>query len=147
MDIINKIIEQWEVDAKIDPTKITDASLSTPILHSKYLHLLADWKRKQSQVKNNLYSVKQLKIRYYRGELSKEELDKYQWKQWQYNKPLKNELESLLQADKDVVKVQAQLEQVDTIVYVLDSIMTQIKQRDFEISNYIKIKMFERGEG
>ena len=147
MDIINKIIEQWEADAKIDPTKITDASLSTPILHSKYLHLLADWKRKQSQVKNNLYSVKQLKIRYYRGELSKEELDKYQWKQWQYNKPLKNELESLLQADKDVVKVQAQLEQVDTIVYVLDSIMTQIKQRDFEISNYIKIKMFERGEG
>ena len=147
MDIINKIIEQWEIDAKIDPTKVTEASLSTPILHSKYLHLLADWKRKQSQVKNNLYKIKQLKIRYYRGELSKEELDMYQWKQWQFNKPLKNELESLLQADNDVVKVQAQLEQVDTIVYVLDSIMTQIKQRDFEISNFIKIKMFERGEG
>ena len=147
MDIINKILEQWEQDAKIDTTQIKQASVSTPLLHSKYLHLLADWKRKQSQVKTNLYNIKQLRTRYYRGEMTKEELDRYQWKQWQYNKPLKSELESLLQADCHVVKVQAQLEQVDTIVYVLDSIMTQIKQRDFEISNYIKIKMYERGEG
>lgn len=147
MDIVEQIVDQWEQDAKIDIGRISEATLNTPLLHSKYLRLLASWKQKQAQAKSNLYNVRMLKTRYYKGELSKEELDKYQWKQWQYNKPLKNELEALLQSDKDVVKVQSQLEQVDTIVYVLDCIMTQIKQRDFEISNYIKIKMYERGEG
>lgn len=147
MDVIEKILQEWEKDAVVDPTKVTDATLSTPILHSKYLRLLAGWKRKQSQAKNGLYEIKQTKTRYWRGEMSKEELDRYGWKQWQYNKPLKSEIETMLLADPDVAKVQSNLEKIDTIVYVLDSIMTQIKQRDFEISNFIKIKMFERGEG
>ncbi len=147
MDIVEQIITTWEKDAVIDAYRITDETIATPILHAKYLRLLASWKRKQSNLKLELNKLKQLKTRYFRGEMGKDELDSLGWKQWQFNRPMKNELEQLITSDNDVSEMVSELERVDTIVYVLESIMTQIKSRDFEISNHIKIKLFEKGEG
>lgn len=146
-DIIERILSVWEKDGKIDSQRITDETIATPILHAKYLRIYASWKRKQSSAKLELNRLKQKKIRYYRGEMSKDELDELGWKQWQYNRPMKNELEQLISSDADVFNKVLELEELDTIVYVLDSIMTQIKSRDFEISNHIKHKLYEKGEG
>ena len=146
MSTIDEIVNEWEKDAKIDPTDISSASLQTPRLHAKYLRILSHWKQKQATLKSNLNNIKQTKTRYYRGEMSREELKEYGWEQYQLKAPLRSEMEQVLNADADVNKVKMQLELVETIIYVLESIMKAIASRDFTISNYIKMRKFEKGE-
>ena len=140
------IVEEWERDAPIDALDIANKTLSTPILHSKYLRMLASWKTKRSKLSAKLAEVRRFKTRYYNGELTREELQGANLPQYQYKRPLKVELDSMLAADPDVSKVQVQIEAVDTIIYVLERIMEQIKSRDFTISNYIKTQAYTRGE-
>lgn len=145
-EIVNGIVEEWERDAHIDETVIDKASLETPELHCKYLRLLSGWKTKKTTLKSRLHEMRDAKIRYWRGEMSREELQHYGWSQWQFNKPAKVELESMLAADNDVSQIQMQLEGCETIIYVLESIMREINNRNFTISNYIKIKQFTQGD-
>lgn len=142
---VEKIVEQWEQDAKIDPIDIKGASLSTPLLHAKYIRLLAIWKSRKTQLRVKLNEQRQLKTDYYNGRLSLDQCKALGLHQYQGNRPLKSELEALLSSDPDVNKVLIQTEAVETIVDVLEAILTQIKARDFEISNYIKMQIFEAG--
>ena len=37
---VEEIFDEWVIDSEIDKTKLTEASLKTPVLHAKYLRLL-----------------------------------------------------------------------------------------------------------
>lgn len=143
---LQQIVDMWEQDAKIDVLSIGDNCLNTPLLHSKYIKLLAEYKIIKTNLTKKLDHMINLKTRYFKGELSLEELKALHWKQWQYNKPLKTELEKMINADKDVIAINTEIENVETVIEVITSILNQIKNRDFQLSNYIKYKMFERGE-
>ena len=85
------------------------------------------------------------KFRYYRGEMSREDLTNLGWDQWQGVKPLKNEMDEFLTGDDDLNKVQMRLEYLNTVVYLLESIMGQIKSREWQIKNGIEWKKFLAG--
>ena len=68
VSVVEEIIEQWEIDAAIDPTDIKGESIRTPILHAKYVRMLAVWKIKQTNLKIKLNEVRQEKTRYYNGD-------------------------------------------------------------------------------
>ena len=145
MNILEDIIHQWETDSNIDTNNIKYHTIDTPKLHSKYIKILTDWKIKLVYYKNELARMKNLRIKYYRGELTRDELLKHNWSSWQFNKPLKNELETLLNADENIFKISSKIEEINVVIFALESILNQIKSRDFEISNYIKWTMFESG--
>lgn len=67
------------------------------------------------------------------------------WEPYQYTKPLKNEMEEILKGDEDLTKLQMKLDYVDATVYALESIMNQIKARDWQIKNAIEFKKFLAG--
>ena len=142
---VEKIVEQWEQDAQIDPIDLKGSSLSTPLLHAKYVRLLAIWKSRKTQLRVKLNEVRQEKIDYYMGKWSLDLCKKKGISQYTGNRPLKSELENLLNSDPDVNKVLIQTEAVETIVEVLESILTMIKSRDFQISNAIKVMVFQAG--
>lgn len=142
---VEKIVEQWEQDAKIDPVDLKGSSLSTPLLHAKYVRLLAVWKSRKTQLRVKLNEVRQDKTDYYMGKWSLQQCKERGISQYQGNRPLKSELENLLNSDQDVNKILIQTEAVETIVDVLESILTMIKSRDFQISNAIKVMIFEAG--
>ncbi len=146
VSVVEEIIEQWEIDAVIDPTDIKGESIRTPILHAKYVRMLAVWKIKQTNLKIKLNEVRQEKTRYYNGEMSLEECKAKGIDQYQGLKPVRAVLEQMLAADNDVTKVQMQMEAVDTTVYIIESILKAISARDFQISNYIKQQAFMAGE-
>lgn len=146
MSIVEDIVKQWEADAVINPLDIKGESLRTPILHSKYVSMLATWKIKQTNLKIKLNEVRQEKTRYYNGEMSLEECRAKGIDQYQGIKPVRAVLEQMLAADNDVTKVQMQMEAVDTTVYIIESILKAISARDFQISNYIKQQAFMAGE-
>lgn len=142
---LDEILDMWEVDSKIDDNHLGEASTITAKLHSKYLRLLIDAKLKKTKLDIEYSALRKTKIRYFRGELTRQELEELGWEQWQYNKPLKAEMDEFLKGDEHLSKIIVRQDYIDTMVYALESIMGQIKQRDFQLSNGIKWKAFLAG--
>lgn len=142
---LDEILTMWETDSAIDDNHLGEASTTTAKLHAKYLKLLVDAKLRKTKLDIDLNALRKTKIRYYRGELTRDELADLGWEQWQYNKPLKAEMDEFLKGDADLSKIQTRLDYIDTLVYALESIMSQIKARDFQLSNGIKWKQFLAG--
>ena len=142
---LDDVLVMWEADSNIDDNHLGEASTTTAKLHAKYLKILVDAKLRKTKLDLDLSTLRKTKFRYYRGELSKQELDDLGWDQWQYNKPLKAEMDEFLKGDEGIVKIQTRVDYLDTVVYALESIMSQIKARDFQLSNGIKWKQFLAG--
>jgi len=134
--------KMWEDDSRIDDDHLGEESTKTPNLHAKYIQYLIDNKLRLSKVKHEYNILRKTKFRYYRGELSRQELERLGWDQWQGVKPLKNEMDEFLSGDDDLNNLDIKVEYLNSIIYFLESVMTQIKSRDFQISNGIKWKQF-----
>lgn len=142
---LDDILIMWEADSAIDDNHLGEASTYTAKLHAKYLRELIDAKLKKTKLDIEYNSLRKSKIKYYRGEMTKAELEQFGWEQYQYNKPLKAEMDEFLKGDDDLSKILIRAEYIDTMVYALESILSQIKQRDFQLSNGIKWKAFLAG--
>lgn len=141
---IEELQNEWEKDCRIDDD-FDRSSTTTPKLHAKYLRILINTKLKHTQLKSQYAELRKNKFRYYRGELSRDELSELGWNQWQGTKPLKTEMEQFLQGDSDLLKLETRMEYLEAMIYALESIMNQIKSRDWEIKNAITWKMFMAG--
>ena len=142
---IDELKAEWANDSEIRETELTRESLRTPHLHSKYLDLLVNAKMKAAAYRHDLARMQQFKTRYYKGELTKDELTQHNLQQWQYNKPLKSEMEGLLDADADCIKIKQKIDYVDLMVFQLDSIMNAIKGRGWDIRNAIEFLKYQQG--
>lgn len=142
---LDEILDMWEQDSTIDDNHLGEASTSTAKLHAKYLRLLMNARLRKTKIDIDYNSLRKTKIRYFRGELTREELTSLGWDQWQYNKPLKAEMDEFLKGDEDLSVFIARQEYIDSVIYALESILTQVKQRDFQLSNGIKWKQFLAG--
>jgi len=142
---LDEILDEWDKDCVINDNQLGEASIVSAKLHSKYLRHLIDTKGKKTKLESEYQVLRKSKFRYYRGEMTKKELDERGWEQYQYTKPLKNEMDEILKGDDDVVKIQMKLDYLDTMIYALESIMAQIKARDWQIKNGIDFKKFLAG--
>lgn len=142
---LDEILDMWEQDSAIDDNHLGEASTATAKLHAKYLRLLMNAKLRKTKIDIDYNSLRKTKIRYFRGELTRDELNNLGWEQWQYNKPLKAEMDEFLKGDEDLSVFIARQEYIDSVIYALESILSQIKQRDFQLSNGIKWKQFLAG--
>ena len=145
MATIDEIKELWAEDSRIKESELARESLRTPHLHSKYLDMLINAKMKVSAYQHDLARMQQFKTRYYKGELTKEELVEYDLPQWQYNKPLKSEIESILNADADCIKIRQKIDYISLMVFQLENIMQAIKGRPWDIRNSIEFLKYQSG--
>lgn len=143
--LLEQIKEQWREDCIIDDVDISYASIKSSKLHSKYLDFLLDFKQKLQVNKSRYKILRKIKFKYYRGELSRDELIEYGLEQYQGTKPLKNEVGELLDGDDDLVKLEDKIEYYTIGVQFLESIMKQIASRNFEIKNFIDYEKFKAG--
>ena len=139
---IEQLQEEWAKDCQIDDDHLDRESVRTPNLHAKYIQYLIDNKVRLSKLKYDYNVLRKNKFRYYRGELSRDELATLGWEQWQGIKPLKNEMDEFLSGDEELNRLDVKVEYINSIIYFLESVLTQIKSRDFQISNGIKWKQF-----
>ena len=142
---LDDVLIMWEADSAIDDNHLGEASTSTAKLHSKYLKILIEHKLRLTKLNSDYNMLRADKFRYYRGEMSRDELADHGWQQWQYNKPLKNEMDEFLKGDKDLTTALQRIEYLNATIYALESIMTQIKSRDWQIRNSIQWKTFLAG--
>jgi hypothetical protein len=142
---LDDLKNEWEQDCEINPLHLDDESLKTVKLHAKYVRLLIDARMRKSALNMEYNNMRQLRFRYYRGELTKEELAQHSWEQYQGVKPIKNVMDELLEGDGNLTKIAIKIEYMETMVYFLESIMNGIKSRGWDIKNAIEYKKFLAG--
>lgn len=135
----------WEQDSRIDETNLGRESTRVPTLHAKYLVYLSKVKLQLRKAESDYYNTRRLKYRYYRGEMSKDELEDNGWVQWQGNKPLKNEMDEFLQCDQHLIELQDKVEYFKTVIYTLEQILRSINSRTWDIKSAIEWSKFTNG--
>lgn len=142
---IEQLQEMWDADCEIDDNYLGESSTSTPKLHAKYVKLLVQIKLKHTKLAADYALLRKNKFRLYRGELSREELQTLGWSQWQGVKPLKNEMDEFLSGDTELVNMKLKIDYLETMIYLLESILQQIKARDWQIKTAVEWKKFLAG--
>ena len=142
---IDEIYEMWAIDSNIDENFLGETTIATPKLHAKYVKLLVNTKLKHTKYQSDYNLVRKNKFRYYRGELSRQELQDFGWEQWQGVKPLKNEMDEFLKGDSDLNTLQVKIDYLESMIYLLESILGQIKARDWQIKTAVEWKKFLAG--
>jgi len=143
---IEQLQELWEQDCQIDDNYLGEAATTTPKLHAKYVKMLVQVKLKHTKLQSDYNLARKNKFRYYRGEMSRDELKELEWNQWQGVKPLKNEMDEFLTGDEDLNSLEVKIKYLETMIYLLESILQQIKARDWQIRNGITWKQFLAGQ-
>lgn len=142
---IENLQEQWDIDCVIDDNYLGENSTQTPKLHAKYIKLLVQVKLKHTKLQSDYLLLRKNKFRLYRGELSRDELSNLGWEQWQGVKPLKNEMDEFLSGDTELVNIKMKIDYLETMIYFLESILQQIKARDWQIKTAVEWKKFLAG--
>lgn len=142
---LSDIQSEWSKDSKINDIELGSEAIKVPILHSKYLSYLSNVKLSLRKSESDYYKLRRVKYRYYRGELTKMELQNLGWEQYQGNKPLKNEMEEFLQCDDQLNTLTDKVEYYKTVVFTLEQILRSINSRTWDIKSAIEWNKFTNG--
>jgi hypothetical protein len=143
MSTLNDIQVMWSKDCKIGED-LGQASIESPMLHSKYLDELIAAKLKHTKCVAEIAEMKTLKSKYFRGEMTKDELAEKGWQQWQY-KTIKADIMDHVEADPDYQKLHVRAEYMRTTIYALESILNEIKNRNWAIRANLDWQRFRSG--
>lgn len=134
----------WEEDCSIDEGNVSKSSALSPNLHAKYLNELIGAKLKLTKIQIDLNKLRVAKAKYFRGEMTKEELDEYGWEQWHY-RTLKSSIETMVDADEAVITLFARESYMKVVIYFLESVLGEIRTRSFHCKNIIEWTKFRAG--
>jgi len=87
--------------------------------------------------------MRKIKWEYFTGKLSQEELEQYGWEPFQF--ALKSDITTYLEADKDLIKLLEKKVYHDEAVSVVESIMSELKQRTWQLRSFIDYEKFIGG--
>ena len=142
---LTTIQEEWNADSSINELDLGKEAIKTPLLHAKYITYLSNIKLLLRKAESDYNNTRRIKYRYYRGEMSREELEEKGWSQYQGNKPLKNEMDEFLQCDEDLNLLLDKIEYYKTGLYTLEQIIRSINSRTWDIKSAIEWQKFTNG--
>ena len=142
---LQELQDEWAKDRLVDDAPLDREAVRIPNLHQKYLKFLMEFKMKLTKQRAEFHQLRRLKIRYYNGELGREELEEHGWEQYQGIKPIKSVQDDLLHGDDDLIKMTVRISYLEDMVYATESIMKSISSRGWDIKNSIEWKKFISG--
>jgi hypothetical protein len=143
METLEQILKKWEHDAVMDQTEPSKELIKVPILHQSYLKILTQHRIASKKAHFDYLRMRKVKVEYYTGKMSQEELEEYGWEPFQF--VLKSDLQTYLEADKDLIKLLEKKVYHEETVSVVESIMAEIKQRVWELKSFIEWEKFVSG--
>lgn len=141
---LDQIMEEWRIDAPVDSTELGGASLKIPELHSKYLKIYFDERRKLKAYEFQSKDLSLKKYEYYNGKMSQEELDELNWEPFM-KRLMKNEIDMYLDSDKDIIQNNIRIVNQKEKLAFLEEVIKNLNQRNFQIKNAIEWKKFTNG--
>jgi hypothetical protein len=144
MENLEQILKYWETDSVMDQTEPSKELLRIPILHSKYLNILTKHKIASKKAHFDYLRMRKIKWEYFTGKMSKEELDEYGWEPFQF--ALKSDINTYLEADSDLIKLLEKKVYHEESISVIESIMSELKQRTWQLRDFISWEKFVNGQ-
>lgn len=142
---LSDLQEEWTKDSPINETNLGSEAARVPLLHSKYVAYLGKVRLQLRKAESDYFNTRRKKYKYYRGEMSRDELEEEGWIQFQGNKPLKNEMDEFLQCDSDLIELQDKIEYFKTVQYTLEQIIRSLNSRTWDIKSSIEWVKFTNG--
>ena len=143
MENLEQVLEYWKKDAEIDQTEPGKELLKIPKLHNQYLSILTKHKIASKKAQFDYLRMKKIKVEYFGGRMSKDELDEHGWEPFQF--VLKTDLSTYMEADKDLIKLLEKKVYHEECVSVVESIMNELKQRTWQLRDFISWEKFVSG--
>ena len=142
---LDTILKQWQTDCEIPKMHLDDASRNTPILHAKYMELLAKAKLTSKRLEFEQKTLLKQKWLYYNGKMDEETLKELGWNPDPFDglRVLKGEMDYYYDADPEIQKSEEKIQYYKTIIDTLVNIIDTIKWRHQTIRNIIDWKRFE----
>ncbi|CAB4182173.1 Recombination, repair and ssDNA binding protein UvsY [uncultured Caudovirales phage] len=141
---IEKILEEWQTDCKMDRTHLDREAVSIPQLHHKYFKLMVSERLLMRKLDADMKQLKLDKHEFYTQGHSKDTQDKG-WILPSKGLILKADLPMYMEADREIVslnlRIGYQLEKID----LLESIIKMVMNRNFQIKSAIDWIKFEQG--
>jgi len=144
MEKLDEILEYWKKDAEIDQTEPGKELIRIPTLHNKYLTILTKHKMAGKKANFDYLRMRKTKWEYYTGKLSKEELDQFGWEPFQFT--LKSDISTYLESDQDLIKLLEKKIYHEEAVSVIEAIMGELKQRTWQLRDFITWERFIGGQ-
>jgi hypothetical protein len=144
MENLEQVLKYWEKDAEMDQTEPGKELLRIPTLHNKYLSILTKHKIASKKAHFDYLRLRKIKIDYYNGRLDQEELESRGWQPFQF--VLKSDIGAYLEGDDDLIKMLEKKVYHEECVSVLESVMNELKQRTWQLRDFISWEKFIGGQ-
>ena len=144
MENLEQVLKYWEIDADMDQTEPGKELLKIPKLHNKYLSILTKHKIASKKAHFDYLRMRKIKWEYYTGKMSKEELEECGWQPFQFT--LKSDINTYLEADADLIRLLEKKVYHEETVSVIESIMNELKQRTWQLRDFISWEKFIGGQ-
>ena len=141
---LEDIQELWHRDREIDYTELGTESIRIPLIHDKYLKIFTDERIRLKGAEFELSKMVRAKTEYYSGKMSQEELNKRGWEPY-LERLLKNEVNSYVESDDDIIRMKQQVVLIEEKIHYLDAVIRMINNRGFQIKNALDWLKFSHG--
>lgn len=140
------LIKMWADDCKIDRLNIEGEIIRFAKIHSKYLSLYMENRRRLDRSSNELNKLRGQKRRYFRGKLNgTEELELLGWEPWKESYKTKEEIDDLIEQDDSVIFLINKKDEFDNLHETLIWILKALAQKSFDVKNIVGIRTLESG--
>jgi len=133
---------KWEKDCKIGD-ELSDESKKIPSLHCEYITLYNEFNLMKKNTEFQLKCMMRERWEYYTG---KSDPKVYEDEPFDF-KVMKNDVDRYLYGDKKIQKLQMKIEYQSQCVFFLESVLTQIRDRQWQIRNAIEFQKLTLGYG
>ena len=142
---IDSVVSEWKKDSVINDTNVQGELFKTPNLHSKFLEYYVFFKARLSSAEKKYNRMAYLRKRYYRGELTKQELDANGWDQFQGLKKSGSDLENSIKTDLIMLDLKEIVDMCETSVSTCQEILKSIQNRGWLLKTIVEHQKFLSG--
>lgn len=142
---LEEIMEEWKKDSEIDPMELSDHSIQTGKLHSKYVGILSRNRLIAKKLWVDYKEKKDWKRKYFKGEFNNpEDMAEYGIEPYR-GRHVAAEVESILDSDTELNQILLKKEYHEEIVMFCESVIKELNNRTYAIGNAIRYNIFLGG--
>ena len=153
-DLLNrfdKLKEDWAEDSHIDfqfkskqySADLGQLALDIPFQHNKYLNHYTDIQAVKLSLEFEIRRLVKSKREYYSGEA---DAKTYAAKPFGSSIKTSEKMKVYLEADDEIINLEAKIKYLEQMMYFLDQVMKQISNRGFQIKSAIEWEKFVNGQ-
>ena len=142
--VLEEIYELWHKDSVIDKTELGDESLKIPQLHHKYFKIYSNERLLLKKFESDFKILRLEKYEFYTQGPTKETQERG-WTLPASGKILKSEVNTYIEADKDIIKISLKIGVQQEKIELLDSIIRTLNNRGYNIRAAIDWYKFTMG--